>query len=78
MLVCRAVGAKANVLQSGGVVRLVAALLILQKRWHFIFHFSVGFLSVVSFFRVAHNSLIYAICNVFLKFKIESILKLVH
>jgi hypothetical protein len=36
-----AVGAKANVLQSVGFVQWVAALLILQKRWHFVFHFSV-------------------------------------
>jgi hypothetical protein len=50
MLVCRAVGAKANVLQSGGVVRLVAALLILQKRWHYFFLFLVRLLSVVCHF----------------------------
>jgi hypothetical protein len=49
------VGAKANVLQSFGFVRLFAALLILQKRWHFIFHFSVRLLSVVSSFRVSAN-----------------------
>ena len=30
-----AVGAKANVLQSVGFVRWIAALLILPKRWHF-------------------------------------------
>jgi hypothetical protein len=41
MLVCRAVGAKANVLQSIGFVRLVAALLILRR---------VGILSVVLMF----------------------------
>ena len=34
-----------------------AALLILLKRWHFVSHFSVHFLSVVSSFRVAHNVL---------------------
>jgi hypothetical protein len=50
MLVCRAVGAKANVLQSVGFVRLVAALLILQKHWHFVCHFSIRLLSVVSVF----------------------------
>jgi len=49
--------AKANVLQSVGFVRWVAALLILQKRWHFVFHFSVRLLSVVSSFRVRHNVL---------------------
>jgi hypothetical protein len=35
--------------------------LILLKRWHFVFHFSVRFLSVVLFFRVAHNTKIGAI-----------------
>ena len=55
VVVFGAVGAKANVLQSVGFVRLVAALLILLKRWHFIFHFSVRLLSVVSSFRVRHN-----------------------
>jgi hypothetical protein len=38
------VGAKANVLQSVGFVWWVAALLILLKRWHIVFHFSVRFL----------------------------------
>ena len=52
-----AVGAKANVLQSIGFVRWDAALLILLKRWHFVFHFSVRLLSVVSSFRVRHNVL---------------------
>jgi hypothetical protein len=49
------VGAKANVLHCVGYERGDAALLILLKRWHFFFHFSVRFLSVVLFFRVAHN-----------------------
>jgi hypothetical protein len=49
------VGAKANVLQSVGFVWWVAALLILLKRWHFVFHYSVCLLSVVSSFRVRHN-----------------------
>jgi hypothetical protein len=43
------------VLHCVGFVRLDAALLILQKRWHFFFHFSVRLLSVVSSFRVRHN-----------------------
>jgi hypothetical protein len=51
------VGAKANVLHWVGFERGDAALLILLKRWHFVFHFSVRFLSVVSSFRVAHNVL---------------------
>jgi len=51
------VGAKANVLHCVGFVREDAALLILLKRWHFFFHFSVRFLSVVLSFRVAHNVL---------------------
>ena len=38
-----------------GFERRDAALLILLKRWHFVFHFSVHLLSVVSSFRVAHN-----------------------
>jgi hypothetical protein len=39
---CRgAVGAKANVLQGIGFVRLVAALLILPKGWLFFRHISV-------------------------------------
>jgi hypothetical protein len=40
-----------------GFERGDAALLILLKRWHFVFHFSVHFLLVVSSFRVAHNGL---------------------
>ena len=55
------VGAKANVLHCVGCERWDAALLILLKRWHFVFHFSVRFLSVVSSFRVRHNSFIAAI-----------------
>jgi hypothetical protein len=51
----RCVGAKANVLHCVGYERGDAALLILLKRWHFFFHFSVRFLSVVLSFRVAHN-----------------------
>jgi hypothetical protein len=51
------VGAKANVPHWAGFERRDAALLILLKRWHFVLHFSVHFLSVVSFFRVAHNGL---------------------
>ena len=51
----RCVGAKANVLHCVGFERGDAALLILLKRWHFVFHFSVRFLSVVLSFRVAHN-----------------------
>jgi hypothetical protein len=43
------VWAKANVLQSVGFVCWNAALLILLKRWHFLFHHSVHFLTVVSF-----------------------------
>jgi hypothetical protein len=49
------VGAKANVLHCVGFERWDAALLILQKRWHFVFHFSVRLLSVVLSFRVRHN-----------------------
>jgi hypothetical protein len=49
------VGAKANVLHCAGFERGSAALLILQKRWHIIFHFSIRWLSVVSSYRVAHN-----------------------
>jgi hypothetical protein len=49
------VGAKANVLHWVGFERGDAALLILLKRWLFLFHYSVHFLSVVSSFRVAHN-----------------------
>jgi hypothetical protein len=59
-VVARCVGAKANVLHCVGFERGDAALLILLKRWHFVFHFSVRFLSVVLSFRVAHNSQIYA------------------
>jgi len=54
-VVARCVGAKANVLHCVGFERGDAALLILLKRWHFVFHFSVRFLSVVLSFRVAHN-----------------------
>jgi len=53
----RCVGAKANVLHCVGIECWDAALLILQKRWHFVFHFSVRLSSVVSFFRVRHNGL---------------------
>jgi hypothetical protein len=42
------VGAKANVLHCVGIERWDAALLILLKRWHFVFHSSVRLLSVVS------------------------------
>jgi hypothetical protein len=49
------VGAKANVLHRVGFKRRDAALLILLKRWHFVCHFTVRFLSAVSSFRVAHN-----------------------
>jgi len=55
IVVSRCIGAKANVLHCVGFVREDAALLILLKRWHFFFHFSVRFLSVVLSFRVAHN-----------------------
>jgi hypothetical protein len=55
------VGVKANVLHCVGYERGDAALLILLKRWHFFFHFSVRFLSVVLSFRVAHNTKIGAI-----------------
>ncbi|MEX2410765.1 MAG: hypothetical protein WD607_05215, partial [Candidatus Paceibacterota bacterium] len=51
----RCVGAKANVLHCVGFERWDAALLILLKRWHFVYHFSVRLLSVVSSFRVRHN-----------------------
>jgi len=51
------VGAKANVLHCVGFERWDAALLILQKRWHFVFHFSVRLLSVVSFFTLSDNVL---------------------
>ena len=54
-LVLTSVGAKANVLHCVGFGYWDAALLILLKRWHFVFHFSVRYLTVVSFFRVAHN-----------------------
>jgi hypothetical protein len=37
------VGAKANVLHYVGFELRSAALLILQKRWHFVFHFSCSF-----------------------------------
>ena len=47
--------AKANVLHCVDFERGDAALLILQKLWHFVFHFSVRLLSVVSSFRVRHN-----------------------
>jgi hypothetical protein len=56
-VVARCVGAKANVLHCVGFERGDAALLILLKRWHFVFHFSVRFLSVVLSFRVAHNGM---------------------
>jgi hypothetical protein len=36
-------GAKANVVQSVGFVGWVAPLLILQKRWLFVFHFNLRF-----------------------------------
>jgi hypothetical protein len=49
------VGAKATVLHWVGFERWDAALLILQKRWHFVFLFPVRLLSVVSSFRVRHN-----------------------
>jgi len=55
IVVSRCIGAKANVLHCVGYERGDAALLILLKRWHFFFHFSVRFLSVVLSFRVAHN-----------------------
>jgi len=51
------VGANANVLHCIGFERWDAALLILQKRWHFVFLFPVRLLSVVSSFRVRHNVL---------------------
>src|SRR5690606_30925262 len=55
MLLFLCVGAKANVLHCVGFERWDAVLLILQKRWRFVFHFSVRLLSVVSSFRVRHN-----------------------
>jgi hypothetical protein len=55
---CRgAVGAKANVLQGVGFVRLVAALLILPKRWLFFRHISVVRLLHCRLFRMRHNGL---------------------
>jgi len=57
LLVGRVGGAKANVLHCVGFERWDAALLILQKRWHFVFHFSVCLFSVMSSFRVRHNVL---------------------
>jgi hypothetical protein len=53
--------AKANVLHWVGFERWDAALLILLKRWLFVFHFSVRLLLVVSSFRVRHNS-VYTQC----------------
>ncbi len=62
-VVARCVGAKANVLHCVGFERGDAALLILLKRWHFVFHFSVRFLSVVLSFRVAHNDGLKDMCR---------------
>ena len=62
-VVARCVGAKANVLHCVGFVRRDAALLILQKRWHFVFHISVRLQSVVSSFRVRHNGQPYPPCR---------------
>jgi len=53
----RCVGAKANVLHCVGFERGDAALLILLKRWHFVFHFSVRLMLALSSFRVRHNVL---------------------
>jgi hypothetical protein len=50
-------GVKANVLHWVGFGRGDAALLILLKPWHFVFHFSVRLLLVVSSFRLRHNGL---------------------
>jgi len=53
-LVCRAVGAKANVLQSVGFVRWVATLLILPKRW-VVYSFACLLNLARSFVRVTAN-----------------------
>ena len=58
-VVARCVGAKANVLHCVGFERGDAALLILLKRWHFVFHFSVRLMLALSSFRVRHNDSIY-------------------
>ena len=55
----RCVGAKANVLHCVGFERGDAALLILLKRWHFVFHFSVRLMLALSSFRVRHNGYVY-------------------
>jgi hypothetical protein len=52
-----AVGAKANVLQSVGFVRLVAALLIMPKRLLFVFHFQFVHCLSCRSFRVSANGL---------------------
>jgi len=51
----RAVEAKANVLQSVGFVRLIAALLILSKRW-VVWSFVCLFNLALSLVRVTANS----------------------
>jgi len=56
-VVTRCVGAKANVLHWVGFERGDAALLILLKHWHFVFHFFVCFLSLVSSFLGLHTTL---------------------
>lgn len=61
-------GAKANVVQSGGLVRWLAPLLLLQKRWPKCFAEIVpvasvclsNFIIVLSSFRVASNKGVYA------------------
>ncbi|MCZ2130684.1 MAG: hypothetical protein LC109_10510, partial [Bacteroidia bacterium] len=48
-------GARANVLHWVGFVRWLAALLPLQKGWHFVYRFGVSFNAALSSNRVAHN-----------------------
>ena len=59
MLLCLSVWAKENVLHRVGFEHWDPVLLILQKRLHFVFHFSIRLLSVVSSFMVRHNGYVY-------------------
>jgi hypothetical protein len=66
IVVSRCIGAKANVLHCVGFELGDAALLILLKRWHFVFHFTIRLLSVVVFFTLSDNAFITVIFFLFI------------
>jgi len=62
----------------GRLVEGKTALLILPKRWHFVFHFIVRLLSVVSFFRVTHNGYVYETFGISKRFPVKLQLLLIR